>query len=105
MASSVESRVSFLDHHLVEYVNSLPPSLKIMPIAGDKLGKWTLVEKWILREAVKPFVTEEIYLRKKVAFNPLPMPAAAVPSALNPLQKHLKARITQASVEKLGFVD
>ncbi|KAJ6453218.1 putative asparagine synthase [Mycena vitilis] len=105
MASSIESRVSFLDHHLVEYVNSLPPSLKIRPVAGDEPGKWTLVEKWILREAVKPFVTEEIYLRKKVAFNPPPMPAAAVPSALNPLQKHLKARITQASVEKLGFVD
>ncbi|KAJ7633527.1 putative asparagine synthase [Mycena polygramma] len=105
MANSIESRVSFLDHHLVEYVNSLPPSVKIMPIAGNEPGKWTLVEKWILREAVKPFITEEIYLRKKVAFNPPPTPATAVPSALNPLQKHFKARITQASVEKLGFVD
>ncbi|KAJ6468068.1 putative asparagine synthase [Mycena vitilis] len=105
MAHSIESRVSFLDHYLVEYINSLPPSLKIMPIAGDEHGKWTLVEKWILREAVKPFVTEEVYLRKKVAFNPPPMPAAAVPSALNPLQKHLKARINQANVEKLGFID
>jgi asparagine synthase (glutamine-hydrolysing) len=25
MAHSVESRVAFLDHHLVEYVNTLPP--------------------------------------------------------------------------------
>jgi asparagine synthase (glutamine-hydrolysing) len=25
MANSIESRVAFLDHHLVEYVNSLPP--------------------------------------------------------------------------------
>ncbi|KAJ7657352.1 putative asparagine synthase [Mycena polygramma] len=105
MSHSVESRVSFLDHHLVDYINSLPPSLKIMPIAGEKPGQWILVEKWILRQAVKPFITEEIYLRKKVSYNPPPLPAAASPSALNPLQKHLQARITQADVEKLGFVD
>jgi asparagine synthase (glutamine-hydrolysing) len=24
-ANSIESRVAFLDHHLVEYVNTLPP--------------------------------------------------------------------------------
>ncbi|KAJ7239167.1 putative asparagine synthase [Mycena haematopus] len=105
MAYAVESRVAFLDHHLVEYVNSLPPSLKIRPIPGDQPGKWSMVEKWILREAVKPFVTEEIYLRKKIAFNPPPSGPAAVPSDLLPLQAHLKARITQASVEQMGFVD
>ncbi|KAF7357967.1 Asparagine synthase [Mycena venus] len=72
MAHSVESRVAFLDHPLVEYVNSLPPSLKVMPITGDQPEKWSLVEKWVLRQAVKPFVTEEVYLRKKVSFHPPP---------------------------------
>ncbi|KAJ6483941.1 putative asparagine synthase [Mycena sanguinolenta] len=105
MAHAVESRVTFLDHHLVEYVNSLPPSLKIRPVPGDQPGKWSLVEKWILREAVKPFVTEEIYLRKKNAFNPPSSGPPAVASDLLPLQAHLKARITQASVEQLGFID
>ncbi|KAJ6483943.1 putative asparagine synthase [Mycena sanguinolenta] len=105
MAHAVESRVTFLDHHLVEYVNSLPPSLKIRPVPGDQPGKWSLVEKWILREAVKPFVTEEIYLRKKNPFNPPPSGPPAVASDLLPLQAHLKARITQASVEQLGFID
>ncbi|KAF8182234.1 putative asparagine synthase [Mycena galopus ATCC 62051] len=105
MAYAVESRPSFLDHHLVEYINSLPPSVKIRPIAGDQPGQWSLVEKWILREAVKPFVTEELYLRQKVPFNPPPSGPPAVPSDLLPLQKHLKARITQANVEKLGFID
>ncbi|KAJ6573455.1 hypothetical protein DFH09DRAFT_1312158 [Mycena vulgaris] len=105
MANSVESRVPFLDHHFVEYVNALPPSLKIMPIAGDEPGKWTMVEQWILREAVKPFVAEEIYLRKKISFNPPPSGGPAVASDLVPLQIHLKARITQASVEQLEFVD
>jgi asparagine synthase (glutamine-hydrolysing) len=27
MAHSVESRPAFLDHHVVEYINSLPPSV------------------------------------------------------------------------------
>ncbi|KAJ6594833.1 putative asparagine synthase [Mycena capillaripes] len=105
MANAIESRVSFLDHHLVEYVNSLPPSVKIMPIAGDQPGKWTMVEKWILRQAVKPFISEEVYLRKKVSYNPPPSGPPAVASDLLPLQKHFKARITQASVERLGFID
>ncbi|KAJ7244947.1 putative asparagine synthase [Mycena rebaudengoi] len=103
MINSVESRVSFLDHHLVEYINSLPPSVKIMPIA-DGSGKWTLTEKWILRQAVQPFVTKEIYLRKKAPFNPPPQPSSAS-GGLVPLQAHLKARITQTNVERLGFFD
>ncbi|KAJ7214889.1 hypothetical protein GGX14DRAFT_609659 [Mycena pura] len=105
MAHSVESRVSFLDHHLVDYVNTLPPSLKIMPIADAATGNWQMVEKWILRQAVKPFVTEEVYLRKKVSFNPPPAGEPAVASRMLPLQTNLKARITQESVERVGFFD
>ncbi|KAJ7111716.1 putative asparagine synthase [Mycena epipterygia] len=103
MSHSVESRVAFLDHHLVEYVNTLPPSVKTMPVAGHRpKKKWILTEKWILREAVKPFVTEEIYLRKKIPYNPPPCPTA---SGLIPLQVHLRKRVTQAAVERLGFLD
>ncbi|KAJ7762636.1 putative asparagine synthase [Mycena metata] len=105
MANSIESRPPFLDHHLVEYVNTLPPSLKIRPIPGEKPGQWTLTEKWILREAVKPFVTEEIYLRKKEPYNPPPANSASAGSGLMPLQAHLKARITQTSIDRLGFLD
>ncbi|KAJ7457816.1 nucleophile aminohydrolase [Mycena latifolia] len=101
MVNSIESRVAFLDHHLVEYINTLPPSVKIMPIAGDKPGTWSFTEKWILRQAVKPFVTEELYRRKKVPFNPPPRPAGTAGPL--PLQLHLKERITQENVEKLGF--
>ncbi|KAF7358007.1 Asparagine synthetase domain-containing protein [Mycena venus] len=105
MAHAVESRVAFLDHPLVEYVSNLPPSLKVMPIAGDQPGKWSLVEKWVLRQAMKPFVTEEVYLRKKVPFNPPPSGPPDVASDQLPLQKHLKTRITQANVERLGFIN
>ena len=64
-----------------------------------------MVEKWILRQAVKPFITEEVYLRKKVPFNPPPSGRPAMASDLVPLQIHFKARITQASVERLGFIN
>ncbi|KAJ6573430.1 putative asparagine synthase [Mycena vulgaris] len=104
MANAIESRVPFLDHHLVEYVNSLPPSVKMMPVAGDQPGQWTLTEKWVLREAVKPFITEEIYTRKKAPFNPPPSSGPISASELMPLQLHLKARITQRSVERVGFL-
>ncbi|KAJ7214900.1 putative asparagine synthase [Mycena pura] len=103
LAHSVESRVSFLDHHLVDYVNTLPPSLKIMPTVEGSTGKWQMVEKWILRQAVKPFVTEEVYLRKKVEFRPPPAPSGG--SQMLPLQMHLKARITRESVKRLGFLN
>lgn len=61
MSHSVEGRVPFLDHHLMEYVNGLPPSMKIRydPETG------LLTEKWILRQAARPFITEELYARKK----------------------------------------
>ncbi|KAJ7224636.1 hypothetical protein GGX14DRAFT_314852, partial [Mycena pura] len=95
----------FLDHHVVDYVTTIPPSLKLMPIAGDSPGQWQMVEKWILRQAVKPFITEEVYLRKKVPFNPPPSGPPPVASQKLPLQMHLKARITQENVERLGFVN
>ncbi|KAJ7137282.1 putative asparagine synthase [Mycena filopes] len=105
MAHSIESRPAFLDHHLVEYVNALPPSLKIRPISGAQPGEWTLTEKWILREAAKPFVTEEVYLRTKWPFNPPPANGAIAGSEkLMPLQAHLKARVTKSNVERLGFL-
>jgi asparagine synthase (glutamine-hydrolysing) len=61
MAHSIEGRPPFLDHILTEYINNLPPSMKIRydPTSGE------VVEKWILREASKPFITEELYKRKK----------------------------------------
>lgn len=63
MAHSIEARTPFLDHVLAEYVNGLPPSVKIK---ASKDG--TLNEKWILKEAAKPYITEEIYNRTKHPF-------------------------------------
>lgn len=58
MAHSVEGRVPFLDHKLVEFVTTLPSSLKIR----------NMTEKYILREAVHPVITNTVYNRAKHPF-------------------------------------
>ena len=61
MAASIESRVPFLDHKLVEFAAGLPGRLKLR---GFKT-------KWILREAVREILPPEILTRKKMGF-PVP---------------------------------
>lgn len=68
MAHSIEGRTPFLDHHLTEYVNGAPPSLK-MRWKGD--GEFTA--KYLLREAMKPFVTDEIFEQEKHVRLPSPL--------------------------------
>jgi asparagine synthase (glutamine-hydrolysing) len=58
MAHSVEGRVPFLDHHLVELVRSQPVNLKIRGA----------VQKYVLREAVRSVVTDSVYRRPKHPF-------------------------------------
>jgi asparagine synthase (glutamine-hydrolysing) len=61
MAASIESRVPFLDHQLVEFAAGLPNKLKLR---GFKT-------KWILREAVRELLPAEILSRPKMGF-PVP---------------------------------
>ncbi len=61
MAASIESRVPFLDHHLVEFAAALPPRFKLRGFTT----------KWILREAVRPLLPPEILSRPKMGF-PVP---------------------------------
>ena len=61
MAASIESRVPFLDHQLVEFAAALPARLKLRGFTT----------KWILREAVRGVVPTEILTRKKMGF-PVP---------------------------------
>ncbi|TAL37824.1 MAG: asparagine synthase (glutamine-hydrolyzing) [Alphaproteobacteria bacterium] len=58
MAQSVEGRLPYLDHKLFEFARRLPMSFKIRGT----------VEKYILREAAKPFITQTIYKRQKHPF-------------------------------------
>ena len=62
MAASVELRVPFLDHRLVELAATLPAGLKIRKHEG----------KWILRRAMEGKVPNEILHRRKMGF-PVPL--------------------------------
>ena len=61
MAASIESRVPFLDHPLVEFAAALPPRMKLRGFTT----------KWILRYAVRTILPESILTRKKMGF-PVP---------------------------------
>ncbi|MGI8467692.1 MAG: asparagine synthase (glutamine-hydrolyzing) [Pyrinomonadaceae bacterium] len=63
MAASIESRVPFLDHRLVEYTAKLPQRMKL------RGGRET---KWILREAMRGILPAEILTRSKMGF-PVPV--------------------------------
>jgi asparagine synthase (glutamine-hydrolysing) len=57
MACSLEGRAPYLDHRVVEFATSLPPSLR--------LGRG---QKWLLRSALKGVVPEVALNRRKRAF-------------------------------------
>jgi asparagine synthase (glutamine-hydrolysing) len=62
MANSLESRVPFLDYRLIEFIESLPASLKLNGFTGKYLHKKAL-EKWLPRRMIS---------RKKKGFdNPI----------------------------------
>jgi asparagine synthase (glutamine-hydrolysing) len=70
MAHSIEGRVPFLDHHLVEVIRSQPVAQKIRG----------MTEKYVLREAARQVVTDTVYRRQKHPF-------LSPPATLNPGQR------------------
>jgi asparagine synthase (glutamine-hydrolysing) len=66
MAHSIEGRVPFLDHHVVECVCRAPVSMKIRG----------MTEKYLLREAAKPVITDTVYRRQKHPFMSPPVTTA-----------------------------
>jgi asparagine synthase (glutamine-hydrolysing) len=55
MANSIEGRVPFLDHRVIEFASRLPPSLKING----------LTEKFLLKQAMRGYVPDTIAKRTK----------------------------------------
>lgn len=62
MASSIESRVPFLDHQFVEFAASVPDRMKLRGGVG----------KYILKRAVEDILPRDIVYRKKMGF-PTPL--------------------------------
>jgi asparagine synthase (glutamine-hydrolysing) len=63
MAHGIEARLPYLDHNIFEYVRTIRPDIKL------KNGE----EKYILKQACKPYITDNVYKRKKHMFQ-APMP-------------------------------
>ena len=118
MAHSIEGRTPFLDHHLTEYANSLPPTMKIRPVKKPLQSRSTeinnpvdqnsraptkafdFIEKYVLREAARPFVTDEIYQKRKH-----PYTAPLQYAVDGPLHRLMKRLVTRENIERLGFLD
>jgi asparagine synthase (glutamine-hydrolysing) len=58
MATSVEARVPFLDHHLVEYAMGLPRQLKVQGVSG----------KHILKRSLEEILPHDLLYEKKRGF-------------------------------------
>ncbi len=83
MATSVEGRVPFLDHNLVEFVLSIPFKYKIKwksliskiiasVLNSDQISENFDIPKYILKKAFKEHIPDTIISRKKVGF-PVPV--------------------------------
>jgi asparagine synthase (glutamine-hydrolysing) len=78
MAASVESRVPFLDHVLVEFTARIPAKYLIQGLAG----------KFVLKSAVEDLLPREVIYRKKMGF-PTPWAHWLVGPQLDKLQSML----------------
>jgi len=91
MAHSIEGRVPFLDHHVVETIRSQPVRLKIRG----------MTEKYVLREAVRDLITDTVYRRQKHPF-------MSPPATLNPnakLHDLVQDRLRGRTLAAIPFFD
>jgi asparagine synthase (glutamine-hydrolysing) len=91
MSHSVEGRVPFMDHHVAEYLQRVPVSLKIRG----------MTEKYILREAVKDVVTKTVYERQK---HPFLSPPATLHRE-EPLHALMQDTLRSAAAADVPFLD
>lgn len=91
MAHSIEGRVPFLDHKLVEFSMKLPVDLKIR----------NLTEKYILREAAKDVLTETVYKRNKHPF----ISAPAVAKSNKKFYDFIQDTLRSETVKRIPLYD
>jgi len=79
MAASVEARVPFVDHRLVEFAFSIPIQYKLKWIKerpaflmSDQLSEEYDTPKYLLKKAYEDIIPKEILYRKKMGF-PVPL--------------------------------
>jgi asparagine synthase (glutamine-hydrolysing) len=90
MAASLEARVPFLDHELVEFAASLPPDLKLRRLA----------RKYLLKKVSAPLLPPEILQRPKKGF-PTPMSLWF----RGELQDFVRDTLSPATIRRRGLFD
>ena len=90
MGATIEARVPFADTKLIEYLWNLPFNYKY------KDG----TEKYLLREAFKDIIPDEVLYRKKN-----PYPKTHHPYFLNEVTKLLKERVKKGNLNKIFNID
>lgn len=88
MANSLEVRCPFTDHHILEFGLTIPFEWKY------RKGQ----SKWVMREAMKGILPDDVLTRKKMGFNP-PMPEW-IGRELKPLISDL---LSPATIERRGI--
>jgi asparagine synthase (glutamine-hydrolysing) len=88
MAHSIEGRTPFLDHVLAEAVNRMPVSMKVHG----------MTEKYVLREAAKPHLTDTVYKRQKHPF-------MAPPELKARMRERVLDTVNGPALEALPFFD
>ena len=81
MACSIESRVPFLDHTLVEFAAQIPDKLKLR---GS-------TQKYVLKKAVEGLLPRDIIYRRKMGF-PTPLREWLLDARAEPLYADLRSR-------------
>jgi asparagine synthase (glutamine-hydrolysing) len=90
MAHSLEVREPLMDHPLVEWLGTLPSSLKVRDGEG----------KWLLKKAMEPHLPHDVLYRRKMGF--------AVPLAQwfrGPLQARIRAALLEGALPRTGYFD
>ncbi|SBO42821.1 asparagine synthase (glutamine-hydrolyzing) [Cyanobium sp. NIES-981] len=93
MAHAMEARPAFLDHHLAAVAVQVPPELRIK-------GK---TEKYVLREAMRGLLPEQLYRREKFAF--MAPPAHADEQKRAAMQALADRHLSPAAIAEAGLLD
>ena len=90
MATSVEARVPFLDHHLVEYAMGVPRALKVEGRSG----------KHVLKRALEGVLPRDVLYRRKRGFG-----APVEGWFRGPSAAELEARVMNSTFRRRGLLD
>jgi asparagine synthase (glutamine-hydrolysing) len=90
MATSVEARVPFLDHELVEFAMALPPEMKVRGGTG----------KYVLKKAVDGLIPHELVYRRKQGFG-----APVAEWFKGELGEQVQREIRNSSLAERGLLD